>query len=48
MAVIYGDTEADRISVADDTLVKKALESLPQAHDLVARARKYMASKGGR
>ena len=46
IAMIYGDDEAKRIKVEDDPLVEKGLGSLPQAQDLVARAKKYVASKG--
>jgi len=45
MASIYGETEADRISVENDPLVLKALDNLPQAKDLLAKAKKYIASK---
>ncbi len=46
ITVIYGEDEADRLSVEEDYLVQKALESLPQAKELSAKAKKYMASKG--
>lgn len=43
--VIYGQDEAERIGIESDSLVQKALESLPQARELVAKARKYVASQ---
>ena len=46
ISMIYGDDEAKRIKVEDDPLVEKGLASLPQAQDLLARAKKYVASKG--
>jgi carboxyl-terminal processing protease len=42
---IFGGTEADRISVAKDPLVLKGLESMPQAKELMAKAKQYVASK---
>jgi carboxyl-terminal processing protease len=45
VTVIYGETEASQISVTNDYLVQKALESLPQARELLSKAKKYMASK---
>ena len=45
VATIYGETEADHISVENDPLVLKALDKLPQAKDLLANAKKYIASK---
>ncbi len=45
VTVIYGESEAGRISVENDYLVQKALENLPQARELMANAKKYMASK---
>lgn len=46
VASIYGENEADRISVEKDYLVQKALENMPQARELLAKARRYVASKG--
>ena len=46
VSMIYGDDEAKKINVENDPLVEKALGSLPQAQELVARAKKYVASKG--
>jgi carboxyl-terminal processing protease len=43
--VVFGENEADRISIEDDPLVERALESLPQARELVANAKKVIASK---
>ena len=45
VASIFGGTEADRISVAKDPLVLKSLESMPQAKELMAKAKQYVASK---
>ena len=36
------------LGIAEDPLVQKALEALPQAKELLARAKKYMASKGSK
>jgi len=46
VGMIFGQTEADRINVADDPLVRKAVDSLPQAAQLLINAKKYMASQG--
>jgi carboxyl-terminal processing protease len=43
VGMIYGQNQADEISVNHDPLVLKALESLPQASQLLANAKKYMA-----
>lgn len=48
VASIYGADEADKISWEKDPLVQKALESLPQAKELLAKAKRYMASKSQR
>ncbi|MGA2630728.1 MAG: S41 family peptidase [Terriglobia bacterium] len=45
VTVIYGENEAAQISVTNDYLVQKAMESLPQARELLSKAKKYMASK---
>ena len=42
---IFGEDDANRISIENDPLVQKALDNLPQARELLARAKKYMASK---
>ncbi len=42
---IFGQEEADRISIADDPLVSKALDDMPQAKELLAKAKRYVASK---
>ena len=42
---IYGENEADRIRIAKDPLVLKGLDSMPQAKDLIANAKQYIASK---
>jgi len=48
VSFIYGGFEADKIAMQNDFLVQKALDSLPQARELMAKAKKYMASKGQR
>ncbi len=45
---IYGENEADRISVQNDSLVQKALQQMTQAKELLANAKRYMASKSER
>ena len=42
---IFGETEADRLTIAADPLVLKSLETMPQAKELMARAKRYVASK---
>jgi len=42
---IFGENEADRISIGADPLVLKSLESMPQAKELMAKAKRYIASK---
>ena len=42
---IFGENEADRISIANDPLVLKALDNMPQAKELMAKAKRYVASK---
>ncbi len=46
IGVIYGETEAQRISIENDPLVHKAIDSLPQAAQLLANAKRYVASRG--
>jgi carboxyl-terminal processing protease len=48
VAAIYGEVEADRIGFENDFLVQKALENMPQARELLAKAKKYVASKNSR
>ena len=48
VTVIFGEHEAARISVENDDLVQKALEHLPQARELLANAKRFMASKNSR
>jgi carboxyl-terminal processing protease len=48
VASIFGETEADRIGVEIDPLVQKALGSIPQASELLANAKRYIASKSQR
>jgi carboxyl-terminal processing protease len=45
IASIYGELEADKIRVENDPVIQKALESIPQARDLLAKAKRYMAIK---
>ncbi len=45
---IYGENEADRIRVQDDPVVEKALQDMMQAKDLLANAKRYIASKSER
>jgi carboxyl-terminal processing protease len=45
---IFGETEANRISIESDPLVEKAIESMPQAGALLAKAKRYIASKSQR
>jgi hypothetical protein len=42
---IFGENEADKISIENDPLVQKALEDMPQAKELLANAKRYIASK---
>jgi carboxyl-terminal processing protease len=42
---IFGETEASRIGIGNDPLVQKAVECMPQASELLARAKRYVASK---
>jgi carboxyl-terminal processing protease len=42
---IFGENEADRISISNDPLVLKSLENMPQAKELMAKAKRYVASK---
>ncbi len=42
---IGGEREADRLSVENDPLVEKGVEDLPEAAQVVANARRYVASK---
>ena len=44
VASIYGEPEADRLSVESDPLVLRALDNLPQARELLAKAKKYIAT----
>lgn len=46
VGMIYGLDEADRINIEGDPLVQKAINSLTQAAELLANAKKYMASRG--
>lgn len=46
VGMIYGQNEADQLTIENDPLVQKALNSMTQAADLLANAKKYMASRG--
>ena len=43
---IFGENEANKIGIESDPLVLKALEDMPQAKELMAKAKRYIASKG--
>jgi carboxyl-terminal processing protease len=45
VGMIYGQEESDKIEVESDPLVQKALNSMSQAAELLANAKKYMASR---
>jgi len=45
---IYGQTEASQIALENDPLVQKAVEDMPQASELLAKAKRYIASKSQR
>jgi carboxyl-terminal processing protease len=45
---IYGKTEASEIALENDPLVEKAVEDMPQASELLAKAKRFIASKGQR
>jgi carboxyl-terminal processing protease len=42
----YGGQEEDKLVVEDDPLVEKAITELPQANQLMANAKRYIASRG--
>ena len=45
---IFGETESNRIAIGNDPLVQKAVGSMPQASELLAKAKRYIASKSQR
>lgn len=45
VTVIFGEQDASQLSVEYDDLVQRALENLPKARELLANAKKFMASK---
>jgi carboxyl-terminal processing protease len=45
VASISGEPEADKVRVENDPVIQKALENMPQARELLAKAKRYMASK---
>jgi len=42
---IFGQTEASQIAIENDPLVQKAVDGMPQASELLAKAKRYIASK---
>ena len=46
--LMFGQDEADRVGKADDPLVLKALDDMPQAKELLAKAKRYVASETSR
>lgn len=48
ITVIYGEDQAERLGLEADYVIQKALESLPQARELVARTKKIVARKNSR
>jgi len=45
---IYGETEASRLGMESDPIVQKAIDCMPQASELLAKAKRYVASKSQR
>ena len=45
---IFGTTEANRMAMENDPLVQKAIDAMPQASELLAKAKRYIASKSQR
>ena len=45
---IFGTTEANRMGMEDDPLVQKAVDAMPQASELLAKAKRFIASKSQR
>ncbi len=45
VSMIYGIPDADKIKLSRDPLVLKALDSMPQAKELLAKAKRYIASQ---
>jgi carboxyl-terminal processing protease len=43
--MVYGQDEQEKVMVSTDPLVEKALQQLPHAGELIANARKFMASR---
>ncbi len=46
MGVADGEEQAQKLQLEDDPTVEKALENMPQAGQLLANAKRYMASRG--
>jgi carboxyl-terminal processing protease len=46
LTTAYGGQEEDKLVAEDDPLIEKAVTELPQASQLMANARRYMASRG--
>ncbi len=45
---IYGEDEANKIVMENDFVVKRALQAFPQAQELMAKAKRYVAEKGSK
>lgn len=45
VGAVYGEQEAERLRAENDPLVEKAIQSLPEAAQLVENAKRYMASR---
>ncbi|MGH7866265.1 MAG: S41 family peptidase, partial [Candidatus Dormibacteraceae bacterium] len=45
IGVVYGEAQAQKLQLEDDPVVKKALENLPQAEQLLVNVKRYMASR---
>jgi carboxyl-terminal processing protease len=45
---IFGETEANRLGMENDPLVQKAIDAMPQASELLAKAKRFIASKSQR
>jgi carboxyl-terminal processing protease len=45
VGIIYGEPEGSIISLTDDPLVLKALDCMPQAKELIVKAKRYIATQ---
>jgi len=43
---VYGQDEMGKVMISTDPVVEKALQRLPQAEELLANARKFIATRG--